>query len=554
MGGVTRATCLLFLLCSLGACRKPVVAAADAGAPGPSTAWLDGLPEPEAATPQPGGTLVVRAMNEPSGLNLLDDTQRDAWVVRITHRLVTESLLELGPLDGTLQPGLAERWEESADHTRTTLHLREGVTFSDGSPFTAADVVVIFEAIADPKRPSGILRGTFSGLSRARALDAHTVELTWSTPSPFALRELAKLPITPAAQTRGDWAELAAHPLGTGPFVLASWERGQRLTLTRRAGWWGGAVPLERIVFRVVKDHTVATGLLEKGEFDLMTNVQPALWRALEEPRAQNAWAWRDYRRLRGVDNSYSYVGWNEARVFLADVRVRRALARAYPAAQVASAIDLGLELPTTCPFWLSSHGCDPQVQPVVGDLPLARAELADAGWEDHDGDGVLDRDGAPARFSFLLPAASVRLGKLVPLYQEQLKRLGVELTVEKVDPATLGARLKARDFDAVSRVWTEFDTEQDQFETFHSSQVEHGSNFVGYRSPEADALLEALRAEWEPSRRRALERQLHARLYADQPYLFMTVRQSLDLAKRQVHGLTPSVFWYDLRRVWVEH
>jgi peptide/nickel transport system substrate-binding protein len=116
----------------------------------------------------------------------------------------------------------------------------------------------------------------------------------------------------------------------------------------------------------------------------------------------------------------------------------------------------------------------------------------------------------------------------------------------------SLSARVARRDFDVVSRVWTEFDREQDLFQNFHSSQRDGGANFAGYSNEEADRLIEQIRGEFEVSKRRALERQLHERLYADQPYLFMTARQSLDAAKRRVHGLQPSLLWYDLRRVWV--
>lgn len=311
-------------------------------------------------------------------------------------------------------------------------------------------------------------------------------------------------------------------------------------------------VRLDRVVFRFVKDHAVAAAMFEKGEFDLMTNLQPALWRALERPTPDTAWARTGWRRIRSADNSYSYIGWNEARAHLADPRVRVALAHLYDAALVSRTVDLDLELPTTCPYFREGDSCSKAVRPLAFSPSAARALLADAGFTDLDADGVLDRDGVPLRFSFLLPSASVRLGKLVPLLQEQLQPVGVTLEVEKVETATLSARVARRDFDVVSRVWTEFDREQDLFPMFHSSQRDGGANFVGFEDAEVDRLLEAIRREFDTARRRALEQQLHERLYSLQPYLFMTTRQSLDAAKQRVHGLTPSLLWYDIRAVWV--
>ncbi|MCA3013695.1 MAG: hypothetical protein INH41_15035, partial [Myxococcaceae bacterium] len=534
----------------LGACRcAPGPSATDAG-PGPSRAWLDGAPEPETTSPRPGGTLVVRAMTEPATLNALEGaTSRDTWTLRITRNLVTESLLVIHPGTFALEPQLARSWHDSGDHRITTFVLRDGLSFHDGTPLTSADVVATLAAVMDPARPTGAIRQDFGALGGFRALDARTVELTWRAPSPFALRQVAKLPILSAKQLAGDWRALATAPLGSGPFRVGAWARGQTLTLERV----GAGALLKRIEFRFVKDHTVAAALLEQGAFDLMTAVQPALWRALEASTPATDWARAGYRRLVSVDNSYSYVAWNQARPFFQHAEVRRALAHLYPSALIEQTVDLGLEPPTTCPFWRLGPQCDETVHPLPFSLEAARARLDDAGFVDGDGDGLRERDGVPAAFTFLVPTTSVRLGKVVPLLQEQTRAAGVEVRIEKVDVATLNARVNARDFDVVSRVWTESDLESEHFGTFHSSARDGGSNFVGYHSAEADRLLEAIRGEWDEAKRRALERALHRRLYDDQPYLFMTSRRSLDLARRRVHGLTPSPLWYDLRRVWVE-
>jgi ABC-type transport system substrate-binding protein len=102
--------------------------------------------------------------------------------------------------------------------------------------------------------------------------------------------------------------------------------------------------------------------------------------------------------------------------------------------------------------------------------------------------------------------------------------------------------------------VWTEFDRESDLRPLFHSDQRDGGANVTGFSSPRVDALLDAIGGEFDLTKRRALERQLHATLFEQQPLLIMTARQSLDAAKPRVHGLTPSLTWYDLRQVWVEH
>lgn len=536
----------LVVLCALAlACRSK--SAADAGATSvtASAEWMDGRLPTETGSPRDGGTLVIRVMSEPATLNYLDDGSHDGWCGRILMRQVMDSLVEISPTDFSIVPGLASRWADSDDHLITTLTLRSDAVFSNGQALDSADVIATFDVVMDPKRPTGTTRGEFGNLAAWRAIDAKTVELKWKEPSPLSLRAVARLPIFSHKQFEGDWAEIGRAPIGTGPWVVSSWERGTSLTLTRRSG---ASVPLEKLVFRFVKDHGAAAALFEKGEFDLMTNILPANWRGLEA----SPWAKQGYNRIRNLDNSYSYMAWNELRPGLADAQVRRALAHLYDSKLIARVVDLELELPTNCPYYRDGDSCSASVTTFAFSPDEARALLTDAGYVDRDGDGVRERDGVKLEFEFLLPATSVRLTKLLPLYQEQLAAAGVSLRVEKVENVSLSARVAKRDFDVVSRVWTEFDREQDLFQNFHSSQRDGGANFAGYSNEEADRLIEQIRGEFDVSKRRALERRLHERLYADQPYLFMTARQSLDAAKRRVHGLQPSLLWYDLRRVWV--
>ncbi|MBI3183650.1 MAG: hypothetical protein HYZ28_16050 [Myxococcales bacterium] len=543
---------VLCLLWGCGSCRRGQ--SADAG-PGLDRDWLEGrLPDgASAGSPVSGGTLVVRAMVEPGGLNYLHDSYRHGWTARMTLGLVAETLTRLDPSSYEILPLLAERWEESEDHLTHTFHLRRKVTFHDGAPLSSKDVAAVMDAVMSPKLLTGGVRADFADLATYRAPDEHTFVVQWRRPSPLGFRQFAKLPIYPAASLQGDFDRLAIAraPIGTGPFRFERWETGKEVSLVRHQGYWGEKAHLDRIVFRIVKDHTIAAQLFERGEFGLMTNVQPAVWRSIEEPGPQNAWA-RGYHRIRSTDNSYSYIAWNQARPFFADARVRRALAHLYPAETIFRNVDLGLELPTTCPYFIDGPYCDPAVKPFGFDSGAARALLSEAGWKDSDGDGLLDKDGTAFRFSFLMPPNAVRLGKLGPLLKEEFRKVGIEMSLEKLESAVLSERVNRRDFDAISRVWTEFDLEQDLSQVFHSSERERGSNFVGYSNPELDALLERSRGEPDRARRVELSRRIHRILYQDQPYLFMTARQSLDAAKKEVRGLRPSLVWYDLSRTWI--
>ena len=191
---------LLLVLIALAGCRSKGGADASVAVPvlAASPEWLEGRLPPDTGAPRDGGTLVVRVMAEPGCLNHLADGCRDAWVSRMTNRLVTQTLLSASADEAALKPELAAAWTESPDHTVSTFTLRKGVTFSDGSKLTSADVLATLDAVMDAKRETGALRGEISALASWKAADGERVELTWSKPSPFALRALARLPILSA--------------------------------------------------------------------------------------------------------------------------------------------------------------------------------------------------------------------------------------------------------------------------------------------------------------------------------------------------------------------
>jgi len=545
-------------------CKKKPEATLDAGAapavPKPTQAWLDGvLPESvNEGTPKDGGTLTIRVSVEPAGLTRLHDQMVEDTMSRYTVGPIYETLgaVDRAKPDGPLKPGLATGWEETSDHLKLTINLRKGVTFHDGTPFSAKDVKATLDTILDPKNMTASVRSYLEYLKSIETPDAQTVVITWKKPYFLADRTLlGAIPILPAHALEGDFNELKIHraPIGTGPFRFVKWDEGKQIVLARNDAYWGPRAHLDKVVIRFVRDETVAAQLWEKGDLDLMTRIPPGSWRALEKPEPENAWAITGYHRIRFEENTYSWIGWNEKRPFFADARVRRALAMLYPAEVVANRIDLGLEPRTTCPYYVHSASCDGSVKPLPYDPKAAKKLLDEAGWKDTNGDGVRDKDGVPFSFKFLATPYSVKLNKLAPLMQEELRKAGIDMTIEKVDASVYVARLQSHDFDAAALSWSSQDAVQDIHQVFHSSQAAGGSNYVSYANPRVDALLERIRVELDPAARHALEKEVHRALYDDQVYLFLSVRPTLDAVKTRVHGIAPSIAWYDLATIWVE-
>ncbi|MFZ5445631.1 MAG: ABC transporter substrate-binding protein [Myxococcota bacterium] len=536
---MTRLALALLVVASACTCRT-----GGAGDAGPDADWLSGRPGADRGTPKRGGTLAVRLPLEPNGLTRLHDRFAEGTMVRITVGPIYETLARARA--DRLEPLLAERWVESGDHLTLTVTLREGVRFHDGALLTSADVKATLALVMDPAKATSSFRASLETVSSVDAPDPRTVVVHFSRPYFLATHTLlAALPVMPAHALQGDFDTLPIHraPIGTGPFKFERWEPGVSLSYVRA----DDRAHLDRVIFRFLKDDGAALQAFEKGELGLFVRVPPASWRALET----QPWAWRDARRLSFEENAYAWIGFNQRLPLFQDVRVRRALAMLYPAEQIEKVVDLGLEPRTTCPYF--GESCDPTVRPLPFDVAGAKRLLAEAGWGDSDGDGVLDRGGARLSFSFLAAAQSPKMQKLLPIFLDTLMQAGVEARIESVDVSAYMSRVRAHDFEAMALSWSSGDAVVDLFPTFHSSQAAQGNDYVGYASPQVDALLERIRGELDPARRRALEREVHRRLFEDQAYLFMGRRPSLDLARRNVHGLVPASGWYDLAAVWIE-
>lgn len=503
---------------------------------GPDAAWLEGRLTPETGAPREGGTLVVRVPIEPVGLTRLHDRFNEGTMVRLT----------VGPIYETLTR-LAQTWSESDDHLTLTITLREGVKFHDGHVLDSHDVKATIDVVMNEQLPTAGFRASLETLSSVETPDPRTVIVRWSKPYFLATHTLlAALPVMPASALVGDFDTLPIHraPIGTGPFRFEKWDPGTSISLVRA----DDRAHLERVVYRFVKDDPAAMQAFEKGEFGLMTRLTPSAWRALES----QPWAWQRTQRIAFPENTWAWLGFNQRKAMFADVATRRALAMLYPADTIEKTVDLGLEPRTTCPYYPGSKSCDPTVTPLPFDPSAAKRLLAEAGWTDADHDGVLEREGVKFSFAFLAAAQSVKMTKLLPLFLDTLKAAGIDARIETVDVSAYLSRVRAHDFDAMALSWSSADEVQDNFANFHSSQAESGNNFLGYRNPEVDRLLEQIRDDFDAEHRASLEREVHRRVYADQAYLFMGRRPALDAAARSVHGLKPSLGWYDLSAVWI--
>ncbi|HXG30541.1 MAG TPA: ABC transporter substrate-binding protein, partial [Thermodesulfobacteriota bacterium] len=245
----------------------------------------------------------------------------------------------------------------------------------------------------------------------------------------------------------------------------------------------------------------------------------------------------KNYDKLGYFTPNYSYIGWNMARPYFSDRRVRTAMTHLVNRESILKEILYNLGEVVTNPFYINSPEYDRSIKPYPYDPEKAKMLLEEAGWVDHDGDGIRDKDGVDFRFEFLIPAGSDTGEKIATILKEELDRVGIDMQIRKTEWAVFTTRLNERRFDAVTLAWS-MGVESDPYQIWHSSQAERGSNFVGFKNVEADRLIEEARTEFDRKKRIELYRRFSRIVHEEQPYTFLFCRKSTVALHKRFKGV----------------
>jgi peptide/nickel transport system substrate-binding protein len=427
-------------------------------------------PQQGATGPVRGGALVASLRSEPRTFNRYVDNSAAADA---TTALTQARLVRINRRTEELEPWLAERWTTSPDGRTFTLTLRQGVTFSDGTPFTAADVLFSFAAVYDAKLQSNLSTGLrVQGKPlQVAAPDPATVVITLPAPFTPGLRLLDNLPIIPKHQLEpalkaGTFADAwgvtngPGHMAGLGPFVVSEYVPGQHVTLTRNTRYWrkdasGGRLPyLDAVVFEIASGQDAEVQRLESGTIDLMTqaDMRPQDYATVKRLRDRGALALIDVGT--GVDPNvlwFNLANTPPARAYLQKPEFRQAVSYAVDREAIVNSVYLGAAVPVYGPVTPGNRVWFSEAAPKYPhDLARAKALLAGIGLSDRNGDGMLDdAAGAPVRFSILTQAGNIR-AQTATVIQEHLRQAGIAVDVVPLDFPSIVQRWLSRDYDSI--------------------------------------------------------------------------------------------------------
>ncbi len=489
----------------------------------------------------------------------------DAYASEV-QAYVIESLLVRDPDTLEWRGLVAEDWSISEDGLTITFRLRRDVNFSDGEPLTAHDVAFTFEFIMNEVIAAPRSRAYLSKIERVTALDDHTVEFVFAEPYFNSLQLAGTMDILPEHFYRRfldeprRFNESRGLLLGSGPYRLADpegWTPDQgRVELVRNPRYWGPVDPsFDRIVWRVIENDSARLTTFRNQDIDVY-GARPREYQRLLDDEGLRARS-RHFEYM-SPTAGYSYIAWNQERggapTRFADPRVRRAMSHLTDVQRVIQEVLLGYAEPAVSPFSPRSPQHDPELLPIEYDLERARALLAEAGFEDRSGDGVLQGpDGQRFEFEMTFFQDNEDTRRMVLFLRDLYARAGIVMRPRPTEWSVMLENLQNKNFDAITLGWTS-GIEIDIFQMFHSSQtMEGGDNFMAYRNPELDRLIDAARAEVDETKRMALWRQAERVLVDDQPYTFLFRRNTLAFVDERIANLEKTPLGLNLMAVPVE-
>ncbi|MBW1696635.1 MAG: ABC transporter substrate-binding protein [Deltaproteobacteria bacterium] len=441
-------------------------------------------------------------------------------------RAVYEPLLGLKGDTLEVVPNLAHKWEVSDDGLTYTFYLRKGIKFHDGSPFTAECVKFTLErSMALKKAGSYVLEP----VKEIRVVDPHTIKIVLKVPVRSFLSAMAGM-YTPSwalspkfvkgnevlvekeGKKIGDWGEkyLYDHMMGTGPYRFIRWDHGQQIVLEKFKGYWRGWKPtnFDRIIIKYIQEPATANLMLQRGEADIAIGLTDQMKTDLEKMKGKGVVVYRH------PSLETYYIGLNCQKGPTKDVRVRKAIAYAFPYKKYVkenlqgNAKQMVGFIPSTFP------GFNPNIPTYHYDLKKAKKLLAEAGYPNG---GFTLKYVWETGYEWKRPVAEV--------LQQNLKKLGIKMTIQELNNAAFNALLSNPESaeHAYGVVWWPFiDSPVDYFWSMchKNAQASGGWNWVYYDNPEVNERIDKIESIMDDKQWYENVTRIQQILYEDCPYL----------------------------------
>ncbi|HWR28327.1 MAG TPA: peptide ABC transporter substrate-binding protein [Negativicutes bacterium] len=498
-----------------------------------------------------GGKINVGSAVEPETWNPL---LSELMAVQEVGRLVFSGLL-LQNDKGAWIPDLASEVPTvanggiSSDGLTVTYRLKPDLKWQDGQPISAKDIQFTYDFIMR-NRSQVPWREGYEKIQSLRTPDSATIVIRFSEPYAYALKLFPfVLPSHRAAELMDVRTQnFARLPIGSGPYILKEWRRGDALIFEANSQYHRGRPLLDMITYKIVTDRQIVLSQLKIGEVDLVNNIG---FDQLDQARA-----------ITGVNTFitqgtiWEHADFNLDNPLFADVRVRQAIALGIDRPMLIESVLKNAAFPAYTDIHPLSWAAIPIPDPPVRNMVKAKELLEAAGWK-AGYDGILAREGRRFSFTLTAPSGDKPREEVAEALSRQLREIGVEMRVQFVaGKAFFGEILPNRRFEMALFAWVN-STEPDNYDLWHSRRIPSasnrgtGKNYAGWKSTEVDFLLESTRRNADVESRRDALRRLQEMLLAEVPVIPLYYRTEIAAAKRSIVNYKPNPFSGNFWNVW---
>lgn len=517
----------------------------DSGGPATPILPVDAADIP--VTPEHGGVLVEPMLGEPS--NLITILASDS----ASHSVASQIYVGLLKYDKNINlvPYAAESYEVLDGGKLLKFKIRDDIYWTDGVQLTAEDVEFTYKLTIDPKTPTAYA-GNFKLVKEFRRTGKFTFEVEYDKPFAKALVSWA-MDIYPKHALEGEdilKTKYSRAPLGAGPYMLKEWDAGSQLVLEANPNFFLGKPYIDTVIYRMIPDMATQFLELKAGNVDSM-GLSPLQYLYQTDGKGWDG----SFNKFKYLSFGYTFLGFNFKHPFFKDLRVRIAIDHAIDRQEIVKGVLYGLGQAANGPYKPGTWPYNDSIKPREYDPDKARRLLADAGWTDTDGDGLLDKDGQPFSFSIITNQGNTQRIKTGVIIQQRLKDIGIQVSLRTVEWAAFIKEFvdKGR-FDAIILGWN-ITQDPDIYNVWHSSMaVDGGLNFTRYINPELDELLTKARHLVAQEDRKPLYDKVQEILHDDVPYCFLYNPMSLPIVQARVQNIkaAPAGIAYNFEKWWI--
>jgi len=433
---------------------------------------------------------------------------------------------------------LASSWEIEDEGLTIVFHLKKNVTWHDGEPFTAEDVKFTYEKLIDPDVPTPY-SGDFEKVKSLEIIDPYTVKVTYAEIFSPGLSSWS-MPIMPKHILKNENlldTPFSRQPIGTGPYKFKRWKSGQRIDLMSNHDYFEHRPYINRYIYKIIPDISTMFLELKTRVIDSM-GLSPLQYKKLTDTKQFR----ENYKKYKYPSFGYTYMAYNLNNNLFKDKKVRQAINYAIDKYEIIDGVLLGLGEVCTGPFIPKSWAYNKEVKPFPFNAKKAKELLKEAGWQDTNGDGWIDKDGRNFNFTILTNHGNDLRIKTAEIIQRRLKDVGIKVHIRVLEWAVfLNEFVNKKRFEAIILGWS-LSRDPDSYDIWHSTKTEPGEfNFIGYSNQTVDRLLEDGRRTFNTEERKKVYHEIQKILYDEQPYLFLYVPDALIAISNRFKGVKPA-------------